>query len=89
MVPPTEMKYMFSNAPATVISMLPEPLKTAVENSRLWEWERKHNLKETACLASLFPKDVMQDVSFTIWCGHDDGYHLNSVFKMQRAILKL
>ncbi|EER41093.1 conserved hypothetical protein [Histoplasma capsulatum H143] len=81
-----EMKYMFTNSPASIISSLPEPFKTAIENSRLWEWERKHKLNETGCLASLFPKDVTQDVSFTIWCGHDDGYHLNSVFGMRRAI---
>ncbi|OJD20609.1 hypothetical protein ACJ73_08056 [Blastomyces percursus] len=81
-----EMKYMFTNAPASAISTLSEPFKQAVENSRLWKWERSHGLGQTGCLASLFPKDVMQDVSFTIWCGHDDGYRLNSVFGMRREI---
>lgn len=81
-----EMKYMFTEAPARGVSTLPEPFKKAIENSRLWQWERKHGLENTGCLASLFPRDVTQDVSFTIWCGHDDGYHLNSVFGMRRAI---
>lgn len=81
-----EMKYMFTNAPANIISTLPEPLKKAVENSQLWKWERKHRLTKTGCLGTLFPKDEMQDVSLTIWCGHDDGYHLNSVLGMQHAI---
>lgn len=80
------MKYMFTNAPASAISTLPEPFKQAVENSRLWKWERSQGLGQTGCLASLFLKDVMQDVSFTIWCGHDEGYHLNSVFRMRREI---
>ncbi|KAH1452267.1 hypothetical protein KXW57_003990 [Aspergillus fumigatus] len=81
-----EMKYMFSNAPASSISHLPEPFRTAVENSQQWRSERSQNLETTSCLASLFPWDMTQDVSFTIWCGHDDGYHLNSVFGMKREI---
>ncbi|KAB8069205.1 hypothetical protein BDV29DRAFT_57176 [Aspergillus leporis] len=81
-----EMKYMFSNAPVSHISVLPELLRTAVENSRLWKWERSQNLNTTGCLASLFPKDLTQDVSFTIWCGCDDGYYLNTVFGLQREI---
>ncbi|KMP10219.1 hypothetical protein CIRG_09900 [Coccidioides immitis RMSCC 2394] len=81
-----EMKYMFTDAPASNVSTLPEPFRKAIENSRLWQWERQQGMENTGCLASLFPKDVAQDVSFTIWCGHDDGYHLNSVFGMRRAI---
>ncbi|EQL38000.1 hypothetical protein BDFG_01017 [Blastomyces dermatitidis ATCC 26199] len=61
-----EMKYMFSNAPAGIISTLPEPFKKAVENSQLWKWERKHRLTKTGCLGTLFPRDEMQDVSLTI-----------------------
>ncbi|OAT12062.1 hypothetical protein BDBG_07457 [Blastomyces gilchristii SLH14081] len=62
----TQMKYMFSNAPAGIISTLPEPFKKAVENSQLWKWERKHRLTKTGCLGTLFPRDEMQDVSLTI-----------------------
>jgi len=85
---PTEMKYMYTNAPASNISKLPEPFRTAVQNSRLWKWERsqEQELETTGCLASLFPKDYTQDVSFTIWCGHDDAYRLNDVFGVRRAI---
>jgi hypothetical protein len=32
---PTAMQYMYTNAPATNISKLPEPFQTAVQNSRL------------------------------------------------------
>lgn len=82
------MKYMYTDAPASNISKLPEPFRTAVQNSRLWKWKRsqEQELETTGCLASLFPKDYTQDVSFTIWCGHDDAYRLNDVFGVQRAI---
>jgi hypothetical protein len=85
--PLTVMKHMYSNAPAVIISILPEPFKSAVMNSRLWKWERSQNMETTACLASLFPQDDTQDVSFTIWCGHNDGYFLNNVFGVQREYL--
>jgi len=77
---PTEMKDMYTNAPASNISKMPEPFKTAIENSRLWKWERSQGLKTTGCWPSLFPKDRTQDVSFTIWCGKKDGEHLSDFF---------
>lgn len=80
------MRYMFTNAPADTISELPEPFKTAIMNSRLWKWERSQGLETTGCLASLFPKDVAQDVSFTFWCDHTDGYCLNNIFQVQHAM---
>lgn len=43
------MKYMYSNAPASKILKLPEPFRTAVQNSRQWKWERNQGL-ETRCL---------------------------------------
>jgi hypothetical protein len=81
------MKHMYSNAPATNISILPEPFKSAVTNSRLWKWERSQHMETTGCFASLFPKDDTQDVSFTIWCGHNDAYYLNNVFGVRREHL--
>ncbi|PKX94822.1 uncharacterized protein P174DRAFT_510753 [Aspergillus novofumigatus IBT 16806] len=69
-----KMKYIFLNAPASSISHLPEPFRTAVENSQQWRLERSQNLEITLY------------ISFTIWCGHNDGYHLNSVFRMKREI---
>jgi hypothetical protein len=87
MISPTEMKYMYTNAPASNISKLPEPFRTAVQSSRLWKWERsQENMETTGCWPSLFPKDRTQDVSFTIWYGHDDGYRLNDIFGQQLAI---
>jgi len=85
---PTEMKDMYTNVPASSISTLPEPFRTAVKNSRLWTWERSQEPESltTGCLAALFPKDYRQDVSFTIWCGHDDGYQLIDVFGLQHAM---
>jgi hypothetical protein len=83
---PTEMKHMYTNAPASNISKLPELFRTAVQNSRLWKWERSQELETTGCLASVFPKGYTQDVSFTIWCGHNDAYYLNDVFGVRRAI---
>jgi hypothetical protein len=80
------MKYMYTNALASSISKLPEPFRTAVQNSRLWKWERSQNMETTGCWPSLFPKDNTQDISFTIWCGNDDGYHLTSFFGSELAI---
>lgn len=82
----TEVKDMYTNAPASRISELPEPFKTSIQNSRLWEWERKQGLSTTGCLATLFPKDNTQDVSLTIWCGNNDGYDLIDAFGIQLAM---
>ncbi|OBT60426.1 hypothetical protein VE03_10328 [Pseudogymnoascus sp. 23342-1-I1] len=75
-----EMKDMYTNALASNISKMPEPFKTAIENSRQWKWERSQGLKTTGCWPSLFPKDNRQDVSFSIWCGNEDGEHLTDFF---------
>ncbi|KAH7393707.1 hypothetical protein BKA64DRAFT_710036 [Cadophora sp. MPI-SDFR-AT-0126] len=75
-----EMKDMYTNAPASNISKMPEPFRTAIENSRLWKWERRQGLETTGCWPSLFPKDQTQDVSFTIWCGNKDGERLTDIF---------
>jgi len=83
---PTEMKYMFGNAPARNISRLPEPFRTVVQNSGLWKWERKQGLPMTGCFTTVFPKDYTQDVSFTLWCGNNDGYHLNDIFGMEKVM---
>lgn len=83
------MKHMFTNAPVAVISMLPEPLGTAVQDSRMWKWERSQGMPTTGCIASVFPKDEKQDASFTFWCDHIDGYELNQVFGLQIALSKL
>jgi len=57
-----EMKYMYTNAPASNISKLPEPFRTAVQSSRLWKWERsQENMETTGCWPSLFPKDRTQE----------------------------
>ncbi|KAF2817573.1 uncharacterized protein BDZ99DRAFT_565297 [Mytilinidion resinicola] len=81
-----EMKDMYTNAPASDIVKMPEPFRTAVQNSRLWNWERSENMETTGCWPSLFPKDNRQDVSFTIWCGNDDGYRLTKFFGGQIEI---
>ncbi|KAG0644965.1 hypothetical protein D0Z07_9340 [Hyphodiscus hymeniophilus] len=79
-----EVKDMYTNAPASNISKLPEPFRTAVQNGRLCKWEKGQNgLETTGCLATLFPKDNTQDVSFTIWCGNKDGYRLNDFFGLR------
>ena len=72
---------MYSNAPADYISKFPEPFKSAIQTSRLWKWERAQHLTTTGCFATLFPKDNTQDVSVTMWCGNDDGYHLTNLFE--------
>jgi hypothetical protein len=82
----TEMKFMCTNAPASSIARMPDPFRTAVQRSQLWKWERSQGLQTTGCFASLFPKDVAQDVSFTIWCGNDDGYHLTNLFEAELAL---
>jgi hypothetical protein len=76
----TEMKDMYTNAPASNITKMPEPFRTAIENSRQWKWERNQGLTTTGCWPSLFPKDQKQDVSFTIWCGNKDGNRLTDFF---------
>jgi len=81
------MKYVYTNAPTSYISMLPEPFRTAIENSRLWKWERNQpGLDTTGCLSTVIPKGEGQDVSFSIWCGHDDGYRINDILGLQVAI---
>jgi len=67
MISPTEIKYMYTNAPASNILKLPKPFRTAVQNSQLWKWKRsQQELEITECLAILFLKGYTQDVSFTI-----------------------
>jgi hypothetical protein len=84
---PTEIKDMYTNAPASNISKLPELFRTAVYNSRLWKWERGQNeFETTGCLATLFLKANKQDVSFTIWCSNEDGYHLNNIFGLRHEM---
>jgi len=80
------MKHMYTNAPATNITKFPEPFKTAIQNSRLWKSERSQNMKTTGCWPSLFPQDDRQDVSFTIWCGNEDGEDLTKFFGTQLEI---
>lgn len=82
---PIEMKSMYTNAPAENISKIPEPFRTAIKNSRLWKWERSEGLETTGCWPSLFPKSYTQDVSFTIWCGMNDGEELTNIFGGQLA----
>ncbi|GMG16928.1 unnamed protein product [Aspergillus oryzae] len=80
-----EVKFMFSNAPFEIVDTLPDKLKEAVQASSLWREERNQRRSTTGCLASLFPRDAEQDVSFTIWCGHDQGYDLNNFFQLKRT----
>jgi len=82
----TEMKHMYTNAPATNISKMPEPFRTAIQNSQQWKSERSQGLETTGCWPSLFPKDDRQDVSFTIWCGNEDGEDLTKFFGAQVEI---
>ncbi|EEQ35365.1 conserved hypothetical protein [Microsporum canis CBS 113480] len=79
-------KYIYSNAPASNIEKLPEPFRTAVRNSKLWEAERRQGLETTGCLATLLPKDDTQDVSLTIWCANEDGYRLHRMYGMEVAM---
>ncbi|KND89335.1 hypothetical protein TOPH_06086 [Tolypocladium ophioglossoides CBS 100239] len=82
-----EMKHMFTNAPAaTSVLQLPQPFRGAAQNSAQWKWERSQGYGTTACVATLFPKDETQDVSFTIWCGHNDGYRLNDIYGVKHAL---
>jgi hypothetical protein len=82
----TEMKDMYTKALASNISKMPELFRTAIQNSRLWKWERSQNMERTGCWPILFPKDHTQDVSFTIWCSHNDGYYLTDFFGTQFEI---
>lgn len=81
-----EMKYMYTNAPAQSITRMPHMFQAKVMNSRQWQWERAQGLETTACWAALFPMDDTQDVSFSIWCGHDDGYELINMFGCALAL---
>ncbi|KPM45599.1 hypothetical protein AK830_g982 [Neonectria ditissima] len=76
-----ETKDMFAEAPITnVMRHLPQPFVKAVQNSQQWKWERSSGFDTTSCLATLFPRSEKDDVSFTIWVGHNDGYRLNNIF---------
>lgn len=80
------MRHMFTNSPSLDISKMPQPFRRAMKNSGLWKWERSQGYTTTACLAFLFPKDATQDVSITIWCGHNDGYRLTDIFGVEPAM---
>lgn len=80
------MKEMFTNAPANIISIVPQPYRQAIMNSALWKWERSQGYTTTSCLAHLFPKDPTQDVSVTLWVGYNEGYRLNDIFKVEHAM---
>ncbi|KFY17489.1 hypothetical protein V492_00643 [Pseudogymnoascus sp. VKM F-4246] len=75
-----EIEYMCTNAPASCIAKLPEPFRTAVQNSRVWKRERSQGLETTGCLTTLFPKSNKHDVTVTIFCGNVNGYVLNDFF---------
>ncbi|RMJ13688.1 hypothetical protein CDV36_006605 [Fusarium kuroshium] len=80
-----EMKQMFSSAPAARVLQLPQPFREVVQNSMLWKWEGGQGRGTTGTMATLFPKDATQDVSFTIRCGHNDGYRLNDTYGFKLA----
>lgn len=71
---------MFSNAPFTILEIMPEPFKYAIETSKQWKMERDRNDPTTSCLSSIFPRNETQDVNFMIQCGHIDAYRLNDIF---------
>jgi len=81
-----EMKHMYTNGPASNISKWPEPFRSAIENGRLWKWERSKRLHSTSTWAVMFPKGDKQDVSFTIWCSHKDGYQLSEELGLELAL---
>lgn len=43
-------------------------------------------MNTTGCLVTLFPKDNTQDVSLTIWCGHEEGYNIKDEFGLELAV---
>jgi hypothetical protein len=79
------MKHMYTNGLADEIRQLPEPFKSAIKRSRQWKLERVQKSNTTACWGTFFPISHTQDVSFTIWCSHEDGYYLNDVFGLQHV----
>ena len=81
-----EMKHMFTDAPAHYLAKMPQPFRRALRTSKLWNWERSQGYATTACWSTLFPKDDTQDVSFTIWCGHNEGYRLNDIYGVRHAM---
>ncbi|KAL6240640.1 hypothetical protein RBB50_012467 [Rhinocladiella similis] len=81
-----EMKEMHTNGPAYIIYMLPQPFRRAIMNSALWKWERSQGDTTTACLVILFPKDPTQDVSITLWVGHNEGYWLNDIYQLKHTM---
>ena len=63
---PTEIKYMYTNAPASDVSKMPEPFQKATKNTQLWGSERAQGSDTTVCWIMMFLKDNTQDVAFTI-----------------------
>ncbi|KAF5684261.1 hypothetical protein FGLOB1_14841 [Fusarium globosum] len=77
---------MFSDAPAALVEqLLPRPFKGFMKNSEQWKWERAQGYTTTSCVNTLFPMSAGDDVSVTIWVGHDDGYRLNDMFGVDRC----
>ncbi|RSL80747.1 hypothetical protein CEP52_017331 [Fusarium oligoseptatum] len=81
-----ETQSMFSNAPVDLIeTLLPRPFREFVKNSEQWKWERSQGYSTTSCVNTLFPLSVGDDVSVTIWVGHNEGYRLNDMFGVTRC----
>lgn len=81
-----EAQSMFSNAPVALIEkLLPRPFREFVMNSEQWKWERSQGYSTTSCVNTLFPLSVGDDVSVTIWVGHNEGYQLNDMFGVTRC----
>lgn len=77
---------MFSDAPVALVEqLLPRPFKGFMKNSEQWKWERTQGYSTTSCVNTLFPMSAGDDVSVTIWVGHDDGYRLNDMFDVKRC----
>lgn len=81
--PNREVEYVFSNMLASNISEMPEPFRSAVERSALWRRERDEGRERTGCLTTIFPKDEEQDVNFSFFCAHEEGYRLNDIFHLK------
>lgn len=77
---------MYTNGDPKRVEELPEPLKLFIKSSQLWRAEQLRGAVTTECMASLFPKDNKQDVSFTIWGGNDGAYDLNDYFNLQLEV---
>ncbi|QDS73731.1 hypothetical protein FKW77_004432 [Venturia effusa] len=77
-----EIEYKYSETPIDLIARVGEPLFSAVQSSKQWQFERGIGGERTDCLYALAPKDRSHDIALTLLVGHKMGTELIEELRM-------